>query len=75
MTDDKINNIEELLTHQERQIHDLSEMVIRQGDEIEVLKKRMGRMQDKINILEEAAPDSEGLSTIEQAARDKPPHY
>ena len=32
--ENKLNNVEEALAHQEQQIQDLSDMVIRQSDEI-----------------------------------------
>ena len=77
MTGNEINNIEETLAHQEQQISDLSEMVIRQGNEIERLKKHLLKLQGKIGVIEETAgtQEGEGLSAMEQAERDKPPHY
>ena len=75
MSDDKLNRIEETLSYQEKQIDDLSEMVILQGAELEALKKHMIRMHDKITTLEDTSPEGKNLSSIEQAARDKPPHY
>ena len=78
MTPEKIEEIEMLLAHQERQIQDLSDMITLQGKEIAALKTRLDRTQKKLVDMEEVgggAGQSEGLSVTEQAARDKPPHY
>ena len=77
MPEEKYNRLEELLTHQDRQILDLNEMVTRQWDEIDRLKKRMAAMDHKIDQLNDnaALPNDGDLSVSELAARDKPPHY
>ena len=75
MTSDNINHIEETLAYQEQQIQDLSEMVIRQGAEIEALNKKVLRLQDKLSEREDSSQNDKGLSAIEKAAHDKPPHY
>lgn len=78
MTPEKIEEIEMLLAHQERQIQDLSDMITLQGKEIATLKVRLDRTQKKLIDMENAgaAPaQEEGLSVSEQAVRDKPPHY
>jgi len=79
MLEEKINSIEETLAHQDQQIEDLSKMVAGQWDIIDVLKKNLAEMQGKIERLEgeqsDAAGGTEGLSAIEQALIDKPPHY
>ena len=74
MQENKLNHIEETLTHQEQQIHELSDIVTSQWKEIELLKKRMVKMQSKLDIIEDGG-DSESMSITEQAERDKPPHY
>jgi len=71
MSDEKITRIEEALMYQEEQIHALSEMVTRQWDEIDLLKKHIRKLQ---GALEEVS-ENQTLSTAEQSARDKPPHY
>jgi uncharacterized coiled-coil protein SlyX len=71
MSEEKINHLEELLTHQEQQISTLSQMVARQWDEIDLLKKRMKKLQEDVADVSE----TEMLSPAEQSARDKPPHY
>lgn len=78
MTAEKIDKIETLLAHQERQIQDLSDMLNLQRKEIDVLKTRLDRTQKKIVDMEtmnDGGGQSEILSVTEQAARDKPPHY
>lgn len=77
MTQDKIQEIEMLLAHQERQIQDLSDMIALQGKEIVTLQMRLDRTQKKLIEIEAGAGagEDEGLSVTEQAARDKPPHY
>lgn len=70
-------DIEEILAHQEQQINDLSEMLIAQGHDIAALKKHIHKLESKVNVMGEdsAADAGQGLSSIEQAAQDKPPHY
>ena len=77
MNDNKLNNIEESLAHQEQQISDLSDMVVRQSDEIALLKKHIRKLEDKIGMIEDdvSVSGSESLSISDIAARDKPPHY
>ncbi len=77
MTQDKIQDIEMLLAHQERQLQDLSDMIALQGKEIATLKTRLDRTQKKLVEIEAGggAEQGESLSVAEQAARDKPPHY
>lgn len=76
MSAEKLNNIEEILTHQEQQVHDLSEMIIAQGNEIKSLRKSLEKMQHKVETLEDLdSTQGDALSVTEQAARDKPPHY
>lgn len=74
---DPIRQIEESLTHHERQIQDLSDMVARQWQDIDLLKKTVTVLQQKIAAAAQGAGDTGGdkLSVSEQALRDKPPHY
>ena len=65
MPENKIDNIEEALAHQEQQISDLSDMVIAQGQEISTLKKHIQKLEGKLEDMgEDAGP-----------ADQKPPHY
>ena len=77
MMDDRFNSIEEVLAHQEKQLHELSEMVSDQWKEIDILKNQARLMKDKIKNLEESQESkSDGeLSVSEMAEREKPPHY
>lgn len=79
MSNEKLNDIEMLIAHQERQIQDLSEIVAKQWDEIEVLKSRLNRTQDKLKVVEETANSAtksgDAMSVSEFAASEKPPHY
>lgn len=79
MSQEKINDIEATIAHQEQQIQDLSDMVTRQWDEIEMLKARLNRTQDKLKNVEESAnsatKSSDAMSVSEFAASEKPPHY
>ena len=74
---DKIDHLETLIAHQERQIQDLSDMLNLQRKEIDALKVRLDRTQKKLLDMESGGAEgiSENLSPTEQAARDKPPHY
>jgi len=77
MTQDRIEKLEVMIAHQERQIQDLSDMLGLQGKEIDTLKIRLDRTQKKIVDMEMAPGETQGeaLSPTEQALRDKPPHY
>ncbi|MDE1151021.1 MAG: SlyX family protein [Micavibrio sp.] len=71
MSDEKITRLEEALMYQEEQINTLHEMVTRQWDEIDMLKKHIRELQGTVAEVTE----NQTLSTAEQSARDKPPHY
>lgn len=78
MNEDKLKHIEIILAHQEKQIADLSEMTSRQWDEIDLLKRKLDIAQKRIADMESGAKDDKseiGLSSIEVAALNKPPHY
>jgi SlyX protein len=68
MSDGKLDGIESVLAHHERQIHDLSEMVNAQWKEIEALKRRLEQAQAKIGEMQESAGGA-------PPANEKPPHY
>ena len=44
MNDGRLNNLEELTAHMERQIHDLNEMVTNQWEEIDRLKRKINHL-------------------------------
>jgi len=77
MSDEKLNAIEEMMAHQDRQIQDLNDIVTKQWNEIDTLKKHLLKLGAKIEEVEGIAKEggSEGLSVLEEAAMNKPPHY
>lgn len=72
---DKLNTLEEMVAHQDRQIQDLNDVVTNQWAEIDALKRKLERLGAKMQEIEVAAKDVEELSVTEQAALNKPPHY
>ena len=77
-TPSRLDQIEILLAHQARQIEDLSEMTTAQWHEIERLKRQLALTREQIKDMESGAKDPKsevGLSGIEIAALNKPPHY
>ena len=76
MSDEKIIEIETTLAHHEQQIVEMSAVITDQWKEIDTLKRQLNRAMDKIDQLQHESDDGdEGLSSIEKAALDKPPHY
>ncbi|MFP4314560.1 MAG: SlyX family protein [Alphaproteobacteria bacterium] len=79
MNEKRLQNLEETLSHQDRQIADLSEMLILQGREISRLGLEIRRLSAKIEAAEESASngeqDSDALSPTDFAAQNKPPHW
>lgn len=77
MLESKINALEETIAHQDKQIQDLNDVVTKQWSEIDMLKKQLMKLGSKIEEVEGIAKESgsDGLSVIEEAALNKPPHY
>lgn len=77
MTEQKLNQIEEHIAHQDQQIQDLSDMIIHQGKDIDRLKKHISKLESKIHVIEDSSAegDNSGASISDVAAREKPPHY
>lgn len=74
--EDKLNNIEAALAHQELQIEELSQTVAKQFDVIDILTKKIEILQHMVEALDAEVEDTgDGLSSIDKAALDKPPHY
>ena len=75
--DKTIEDLQIALAHQDRQMNDLNDMITRQWVEIDRLRRDLNMAMGRVKALESHAPDSEreGLSTVEQAALDIPPHY
>lgn len=67
MINDRINNLEEIVATQDRQINDLSDMVNAQWKEIDRLKLLIKKADAKIQSLEDGADAPE--------ANAPPPHY
>lgn len=72
--EDRLTKIEIMLGHQDRQIQDLSDMLNLQRKEMDLLARRLEQMRAKLADVE-AGAEGEALSAIDQASRDKPPHY
>ncbi|MFA7276494.1 MAG: SlyX family protein [Pseudobdellovibrionaceae bacterium] len=77
MSEDRLTKIETILADQARQIEDLSEMTAQQWTEIERLKRQLEFAKQKIEDIGAGKNDKseEGLTGIEIAALNKPPHY
>lgn len=72
----RIIDIETLLAHHEEQINEMSDMISSQWKQIDLLKKQMLHLSDKLKQTQnDALDDNRLLSSLEQAAQDKPPHY
>jgi len=75
---DRLNRIEIAIAHQAKQIEDLSDMTFHQGKEIERLKRQLDMTKQQLSDIESGTKDAKseiGLSGIEIAALNKPPHY
>ena len=70
-----IRDLQSLITHQDQQIQELNDVVTKQWAEIDSLKKYMLITKSKIQELEENIGPKEGMSSIDEAAANKPPHY
>lgn len=76
MNENTILNLQEALAHQDQEITDLNDVIINQGKEIDLLKAALKKLNHKIEALENNnGSDQTPLSTSEQAAQNKPPHY
>jgi SlyX protein len=78
MTTERLDQIEILLAHQEKQIEELSDMTARQWEAIDLLKRRLETVIGRLNDMEISARESKtdgAKSVAEIAAIEKPPHY
>lgn len=73
----QVEDIEMLLAHHDQQIADLNDVITRQWADMDRMRRELDRVLGRVKMLEANAPDSDrdGLSSIEQAAMDIPPHY
>jgi SlyX protein len=65
-TDDRLNELEIRISHQDKTIADLNDMITAQWKKIEALERQLRRLGEEL----EAMDSSEG-----PAANQKPPHY
>ncbi len=75
---DRLNRIEMLLAHQEKQIEELSEMTTSQWDMIDALKRRLDGAMTQLRDMELASQSgkTDGAASVSaMAAAEKPPHY
>lgn len=74
----RLTEIEMALSNQAKQIEDLSDIVYQQGKEIARLNRQLEMTKQQLVDIESGAKDAKseiGLSGIEIAAMNKPPHY
>ena len=74
MNEDRLDNLETTLAHQEQQMQDMSEMITAQWKEIDRLKSRISRLEGKVEDAQDGN-DEKSLSATDVAAMNKPPHY
>jgi len=78
MNTDRLNRIEITLAHHAKQIEDLSDMTYEQGKKIASLERQLAMTKQQLSDIESGTKDAKseiGLSGIEIAAMNKPPHY
>jgi len=78
MEQQRLTEIEMALSNQAKQIEDLSDIVYQQGKEIARLNRQLEMTKQQLVDIESGAKDAKseiGLSGIEIAALNKPPHY
>ncbi len=76
MNNDKLENIEIMIAHQEQQISELNDVITDQWTQIELLKRRLSKVLSKIDRLESGNNSGDdNLSSLEKAALERPPHY
>ncbi len=68
MEDNRLNDIEAKLAHQELAVSDLNDVIYRQQQQLDQLEKRCQQLLRRVQQLEQYR-DSEG------AEEDLPPHY
>jgi uncharacterized coiled-coil protein SlyX len=76
--ENKINDMEALISHQSVEIAELNDVVTKQWAEIDALKKYIQLTKSKLQELEHSIGElgsGEGRSVSDEAAANKPPHY
>ena len=74
-TQEKLNDLEMLIAHQDKQIQELNEIVTVQAGEIDTLKKYVKIKLDKIETNMQESGQEDHASVADEAAANKPPHY
>lgn len=72
MDEDKLQEIEIALAHQDQQIQELNNVMTDQWKQIEALRVRLDRALSKIDCLEGGG---DGEIAAFSAAQEKPPHF
>lgn len=67
-TEDRVTNVELLLTHLQHDLDQLSQVVFRQQAELDALRKELTTLDSRVGTL------TEGPETRDPQA-EKPPHY
>ena len=78
METDRLTEIEMALSNQAKQIEELSDIAYTQGKEIARLNRQLEMTKQQLIDIESGSKDAKsevGLSGIEIAALNKPPHY
>ena len=78
MEHQRLTEIEMTLANQAKQIEDLSDIAYQQGKEIARLNRQLEMTKQQLVDIESGSKDAKseiGLSGIEIAAMNKPPHY
>ncbi|MEM6812085.1 MAG: SlyX family protein [Pseudomonadota bacterium] len=73
--DEKLQELEAMIAHQEKVIHDLNDVVVQQGQEIETLKQYIKIKFEKIEVSLESISEADHKSVSDEALANKPPHY
>lgn len=64
----RVQALEELLAHRDKELHDLSDMVARQWTRLDALERELTRARDRVAALEAEHGEA-------PAADQKPPHW
>lgn len=78
MEQNRLTEIEMALSNQAKEIQDLSDIVYQQGKEIARLNRQLETTKQQLIDIESGTKDAKseiGLSGLEIAALNKPPHY
>ncbi len=68
-TDDRITNVELLMTHLQHDFEQLSQVVFRQQAELNALRKELALLDTRVVTLSAESPE------VRDPQAEKPPHY